>query len=119
MNSLKVIVVVISALSLTACSTSKDDASYIAQKVCSSIKNDDLADIQDYFKSTVSANQMRNPQVIRDKFDCTITNVTQTSNANFTVEFESFYILKIRDFEGDFKVIGMSADNILSKLYSK
>lgn len=116
---IKVISLLAVTIFITACSTPKENVSDIAEEVCSLIKNNDLDDIQDYFKSTVSTNQFSNPKGVREKFDCTVTRVVQKDRDNFNVEFKSFYIIKVEDIDGDFKVKGMSLGNTSSKRYIK
>ena len=100
-----------------ACSTPKENVSDIAEEVCSLIKSDDLDDLQEYFKSTVSTNQFSNPEGVREKFDCTVTRVVQKDRDNFNVEFKSFYIVKVEEIDGDFKVKDLSLGNTSSKRY--
>jgi len=116
---IKTILLLAATLSLAAYSTPKENAASVAEDVCDNIKNDDLDDIQDYFKSTISSNKFNNPQSVRDNFDCEITRVVQKDRDNFTVEFKSFYILKIKDIDGDFKVKGMSIGETSSRRYIK
>lgn len=104
---------------LTACSTPKENVSDIAEEVCSLIKSNDLDDIQDYFKSTVSTSQFSNSRSIREKFDCTVTRVVQKDRDNFNVEFKSFYTVKVEEINGDFKVKGMNLGNTSSQRYIK
>ena len=104
---------------LMACSTPKEKVSDIAEEVCSLIKSDDLDDLQEYFKSTVSTNQFSNPKGVREKFDCTVTRVVQKDRDNFNVEFKSFYIVKVEEIDGDFKVKRLSLGNTSSKRYIK
>jgi len=114
---IKIISLLAATIFLTACSTPKENVSDIAEEVCSLIKSDDLDDIQDYFKSTVSTAKFSNPESIRENFDCTVTRVVQKDRDNFNVEFKSFYIVKVEEIDGDFKVKDLSLGNTSSKRY--
>mgnify|MGYP000147379960 FL=1 len=94
-------------IGLSACSSPEDQASIVAEKVCTAIKHATFKKAREYVLPSYSFWDAGMSEKERNQIDCTITNISQKDAETFRVEFKAFFPFQVREKDGEFKVKGL------------
>ena len=94
-------------IGLSACSSPEDQASIVAEKVCTAIKHATFKKAREYVLPSYSFWDAGMSEKERNQIDCTVTNISKKDAEIFRVEFKAFFPFKVIEIDGEYKVKGL------------